>query len=170
MTLWLTWSASKRSAAYFRSLDEGANLRHHFRHADEEGGLWYFEAVPDHGKLIAIKQAELTPAGRPHRYNWEHLEDEHGFLTDQAIDLKTTRWKSSRPKSSSGCGLSDRGGRPLQERGGDSVPMTCGFTGRASRCGYVRQPPLLTAADPMYLARLWHAQVARNLAGPSVAG
>ncbi|MEU6005306.1 hypothetical protein [Streptomyces sp. NPDC047453] len=36
--------------------------------------------------MIAIKQAELTPAGRLHRYSWEHLEDEHGFLTDQVID------------------------------------------------------------------------------------
>lgn len=73
------------SVAYFRSLGEGATLRYHFRHADEEGGLWYFEAVPDRGELIAIKQAELTPAGRLHRYSWEHLEDEHGFLTDQAL-------------------------------------------------------------------------------------
>ncbi|WP_229818334.1 hypothetical protein [Streptomyces chromofuscus] len=72
------------SMAYFRSLDEGATLRHHFRHADEEGGLWYFGAVPDRGELIVIKQAELTPAGRLHRYSWEHLED-HGFLTDQAL-------------------------------------------------------------------------------------
>ncbi|MEU8520640.1 hypothetical protein [Streptomyces sp. NPDC048577] len=74
------------SVAYFRSLDEGATLRHHFRHADEEGGLWYFEAVPDRGELVAIKQAELTPAGRLHRYSREHLEDEHGFLTDQSLN------------------------------------------------------------------------------------
>lgn len=73
------------SVAYFRSLDEGATLRHHFRHADEDGGLWYFEAVPDRGELIAIKQAELSPVGRLHRYSWEHLEDEHGFLTDLAL-------------------------------------------------------------------------------------
>lgn len=74
------------SVAYFRSLDEGATLRQHFRHVDEEGGLWYFEVVPDLNELVAVKQAELTPAGRLHRYSWEHLEDEHGFLTDQAID------------------------------------------------------------------------------------
>ncbi|GAA3254056.1 hypothetical protein GCM10010469_15380 [Streptomyces labedae] len=60
--------------------------RYHFRHADEKGGLWYIEAVPDRGELVAIKQAELTSAGRLHRYSWEHLEDEHGGLTDQAID------------------------------------------------------------------------------------
>ncbi|MCX5170100.1 hypothetical protein [Streptomyces antibioticus] len=74
------------TVAYFRALDENAILRHHFRHVDEEGGLWWFEAVADRGKLVAVKQAELTPAGRLHQYNWEHLEDEHGFLTDQAID------------------------------------------------------------------------------------
>ncbi|MFC8962828.1 hypothetical protein [Streptomyces sp. NPDC057094] len=73
------------AVAYFRALDENATLRHHFHHADEEGGLWYIEAVPDRGELIVIKQAELTSAGQLHRYSWEHLEDEHGFLTDQAI-------------------------------------------------------------------------------------
>ncbi|MGW2713701.1 hypothetical protein ACWC4J_32710 [Streptomyces sp. NPDC001356] len=71
--------------AYYRALDESATLRHHFRHADEEGGLWYIEAVPDRGELIVIKQAELTSAGQLRRYSWEHLEDEHG-LTDQAVD------------------------------------------------------------------------------------
>ncbi|MGJ3561231.1 hypothetical protein ACR6C2_35065 [Streptomyces sp. INA 01156] len=49
------------TVAYFRALDENATLRHHFRHADEEGGLWYIEAVPERGELIVIKQAELTP-------------------------------------------------------------------------------------------------------------
>ncbi|MER6343096.1 hypothetical protein ACWC10_08845 [Streptomyces sp. NPDC001595] len=48
--------------------------------------MWYFEAVPDLGELIAVKQAELTSAGQLHRCGWEHLEDEHGFLVDQAID------------------------------------------------------------------------------------
>ncbi|MEU7058528.1 hypothetical protein AB0A61_21630, partial [Streptomyces sp. NPDC046197] len=36
--------------------------------------------------MIVIKQAELTSAGQLHRYSREHLEDEHGGLTDQAID------------------------------------------------------------------------------------
>ncbi|MFE2017734.1 hypothetical protein ACFW9O_06705 [Streptomyces sp. NPDC059499] len=72
--------------AYYRALDEGATLRHHFHHADEEGGFWDIEAVPDRGELIVIKQAELTSVGQLHRYSWEHLEDEDGGLTDQAID------------------------------------------------------------------------------------
>ncbi|MGP3772730.1 hypothetical protein ACTWJ8_18080 [Streptomyces sp. SDT5-1] len=60
-------------------------MRHHFRFADEDGGLWYFEAVPDDGELIAVKQAELTPNGHLFRYSWDHLEDDHGFLTDQSL-------------------------------------------------------------------------------------
>ncbi|MDX2682322.1 hypothetical protein [Streptomyces soliscabiei] len=50
--------------AYYRTLDEGATLRHHFRHADEEDGLWYIEAVPDRGELVVVKQVELTSAGQ----------------------------------------------------------------------------------------------------------
>ncbi|MFF7487405.1 hypothetical protein ACFZBC_18165 [Streptomyces luteogriseus] len=113
--------------AYFRSLDENATLRHHFRHADEEGGLWYIEVVPDRGELIVIKQAELTSAGRLHRYSWEHLEDEHGGLTDQAIDPVRIRWRPSRPRSSRGCGRGDHTGQPLQERGWGVVPVPWGF-------------------------------------------
>ncbi|QIJ63244.1 hypothetical protein [Streptomyces sp. JB150] len=74
------------TVAYYRALDENATSRHYFRHADEEGGLWYFEAVPDRGELIVIKQAEVTSAGRLHRYSRQHLEDEHGGLTDRAVD------------------------------------------------------------------------------------
>jgi hypothetical protein len=74
------------TVAYFRALDENATQRHYFRHADEEGGSWYIEAVPDRGELVVIKQAELTSAGQLHRYSWEHLEDEHGGLTDQVVD------------------------------------------------------------------------------------
>ncbi|GAA0912296.1 hypothetical protein GCM10009549_24360 [Streptomyces thermoalcalitolerans] len=35
------------TVAYFRAPAENATQRHYFRHADEEGSLWYFEAVPD---------------------------------------------------------------------------------------------------------------------------
>jgi hypothetical protein len=72
--------------SYYRGLDEAATLRCHFRGADDAGGLWYFEVVPVGSKLTVIKQAELTSAGTLHRYSWEHLADEHGFLTDQPID------------------------------------------------------------------------------------
>ncbi|MGW4035127.1 hypothetical protein ACWEIM_02375 [Streptomyces sp. NPDC004778] len=72
--------------AYYRALDERAALRHYFRHEDEESGHWYSEAVPDRGKLIVLKQAELTSIGQFHRYSWVHLEGEHGGLTAQPID------------------------------------------------------------------------------------
>ncbi|MFD5124544.1 hypothetical protein [Streptomyces sp. NPDC058385] len=72
------------TVAYFRALDENATLRHQLHHADDEGGLWWIEAARDCGELIAIKQAKPTSAGQLHRYSWEHLEGEHGFLTDQA--------------------------------------------------------------------------------------
>ena len=36
--------------------------------------------------MAVIEQAELTSAGQLHRDGWDHLEDEHDFLTDQAID------------------------------------------------------------------------------------
>jgi hypothetical protein len=73
--------------AYYRALDEGATLRHHFRHADEEGGLWYIEAVPDRGELIVIEQAELTPAGQLHRYSWEYLfgASDHGPISFRRV-------------------------------------------------------------------------------------
>ncbi|MEU0738139.1 hypothetical protein [Streptomyces sp. NPDC006134] len=74
------------TVAYYRALDQQATVRRHFRHTDEEGGLWYIEAVPDGDELVVIKQAELTSSGALHRYDWKHFEDEHGALTDQAID------------------------------------------------------------------------------------
>ncbi|MBL3804906.1 hypothetical protein [Streptomyces sp. BRB081] len=79
--------ARTETVAHYRTLDEHAAFRQHFRHADEDGNLWYFEAVPDRGELVVVRQAELTPSGRLLRYDWRHLEDEHGFLTDQPIDL-----------------------------------------------------------------------------------
>ncbi|MCX4649221.1 MULTISPECIES: hypothetical protein [unclassified Streptomyces] len=101
------------TAAYFRALDERATLRYRFRGADEESGLWYFEAVPDRGELVAIKQAKPTSAGQLHRYSWEHLEDEHGFLTDQAMDPEEDPLEAIGPKSSSGCGAGEGAGQPL---------------------------------------------------------
>ncbi|MEU1219305.1 hypothetical protein [Streptomyces microflavus] len=106
--------------AYYRALDERAALRHYFRHEDEECGLWYSEAVPDRGKLIVLKQAELTSAGQFHRYSWEHLEDERGGLTDPAIDPELDPWKPSRPKSSNGRGTGERVGY-LPCKGGCAV-------------------------------------------------
>jgi hypothetical protein len=44
---------------------------------------------PEHDEGPAWEEtlkAELTSAGQIHRYSWEQLEEEHGFLTDQAVD------------------------------------------------------------------------------------
>ncbi|MEW1659388.1 hypothetical protein [Streptomyces sp. NPDC093707] len=62
------------TVACYRALDEGAPLRHHFRHADEDDDLWHFEAVHDRNELIIIKQAELTPVSQLHQYSWQHLD------------------------------------------------------------------------------------------------
>jgi hypothetical protein len=35
---------------------------------------------------VAIRQIVVEPSGAVHRYWWEHLEDESGFLTDQPVD------------------------------------------------------------------------------------
>ncbi|MDN3054746.1 MULTISPECIES: hypothetical protein [Streptomyces] len=69
--------------------------------------------MPERGELIVIKQAELTSAGQLHRYSWEHLEDEHGGLTDQVIDPEEDPLETLQPMSSSGCGLGERAGQPL---------------------------------------------------------
>lgn len=52
------------SVAYFQSLDERATLRHQFRHVDDDGGLWYFEAVLDRGELISLNvDSPRSPRG-----------------------------------------------------------------------------------------------------------
>jgi hypothetical protein len=78
--------ALAETAAFYQRLDEQATERQHFRREDEEDGLWLWEAVPSGGELVAIKQVEVDPSGRVWRYWWQRIEDEHGFLTDQALD------------------------------------------------------------------------------------
>ena len=60
--------ALAEAAAVYRRLDEEATQRQHFRHEDEEGGLWLWEAVPYQGELVAIKQVEIDPSGTVSRY------------------------------------------------------------------------------------------------------
>jgi hypothetical protein len=99
--------------ANFRALDEAATQRQHFRHADEEGGLWNIEAVRDRGELVVIKQAELTSASQLHRYSWEQLEEEHGFLTDQAVDPEEDPLEAIPAEEFCGYGRGERAGQPL---------------------------------------------------------
>ena len=78
--------ALAETAAFYQRLDAQATERQHFRREDEEDGLWLWEAVPSGDELVAIKQVEVDPSGRVWRYWWQRIEDEHGFLTDQALD------------------------------------------------------------------------------------
>jgi hypothetical protein len=83
-------------AGYFRGLDESGRPRIYLRAPDpeDERTQWLFEAVEDDGRRIAIKQIEARSSGEIHRYWWRHLEDEHGFLTDQPLDDGEVFWKS----------------------------------------------------------------------------
>ncbi|MEU0298520.1 hypothetical protein ABZ252_03435 [Streptomyces sp. NPDC006175] len=130
--------------AYYRALDERSALRHYFRHEDEEGGRWYSEAVPDRGELIFLKQAELTSAGQFHRYSWEHLEDERGGLTDQAIDPELDPLEAIPAKSSNGRGTGERVGH-LPCKGGCAVRQRCAGHPGCRSWPYQRRTP--TAAS-----------------------
>jgi hypothetical protein len=75
-------------ADYFRSLEESDRPRVYLGAPDPEdsGTQWLFEVVEDDGSRVAIKQIEATSSGLVRRYWWQHLEDEHGFLTDMPLD------------------------------------------------------------------------------------
>ena len=72
-----------------RSLAEGAAPRRHWRHehreTDESAGTWYFECVLHEGEWWCIRQV-APHAGGVSVYDWEHLRDDHGFLTDQPLE------------------------------------------------------------------------------------
>jgi len=71
-----------------RELSESDRPRRHWRGDDERGGVWLFESVEgDDGEHWAIRQAEVDPERRLRRYWWRHLQDEHGFLTDQPLEI-----------------------------------------------------------------------------------
>jgi hypothetical protein len=71
-----------------RALAEREAPRRHWRYEhrepDESKGLWYFECVREGDESWCIRQ--IAPYfGAVSAYDWEHLEDEHGFLTDHPI-------------------------------------------------------------------------------------
>ncbi|WP_049565176.1 hypothetical protein [Nonomuraea sp. SBT364] len=70
-----------------RDLSESALPRRHWRGDDDEGGVWLFESVEGEGEHWAIRQVEIGAGRDVHRYWWRHLQDEHGFLTDQALEI-----------------------------------------------------------------------------------
>jgi hypothetical protein len=70
-----------------RELDESAEPRSWWRGSDGDGGIWLFETIEGDGQQWVVKQIEVGPDRRVHRYWWRHLEDPHGFLTDQALEI-----------------------------------------------------------------------------------
>ena len=74
-----------RAVEYYRELDESASARLYFAGVDDEGWKWFFEVVEHDDELIAVKQIETPPGERAHRYWWQHLDDDDGFLTDQPL-------------------------------------------------------------------------------------
>ncbi|WP_101784640.1 hypothetical protein [Nonomuraea indica] len=70
-----------------KQLAESDAPRRHWHGTDEDGGTWLFESVEGDGEHWAIRQIEIGPRGGAHRYWWNHLQDEHGFLTDQALEI-----------------------------------------------------------------------------------
>lgn len=75
---------------WFRDIDEGPDSRSYYEGAGEdagsEGTRWFWETVIVADKVIAVKQVEVSPDGIARCYWWRHMEDERGFLTDQALD------------------------------------------------------------------------------------
>jgi hypothetical protein len=70
---------------YLRGLDASDRERAYFS-GDAEGERWLFEAVDDGGRFVVIRQVVIDAGGGVHRYSWRRREDEHGGLTDQAIE------------------------------------------------------------------------------------
>jgi hypothetical protein len=70
-----------------RELDGSEAPRRHWRGHDESGGLWLFETVEEAGEQWVIRQLEITTDRRVRKYWWKHVEDAHGFLTDQPLEL-----------------------------------------------------------------------------------
>lgn len=72
-----------------RSLTRRSGRRRYWRYehkeADESAWLWYFECVVSDDEWWCIRQIASHPGGVS-AYDWQNLEDAHGFLTDQPID------------------------------------------------------------------------------------
>ncbi|SMC46835.1 hypothetical protein SAMN05661093_00001 [Kibdelosporangium aridum] len=84
-------AAFRASVGWYRALDEDPGPRCYFEYVDEEGlsdkgSRWLWEAVIVDGDVVAIKQIEVPSSGPSRRYWWQHLEDDTGMLTDQALE------------------------------------------------------------------------------------
>jgi VCBS repeat-containing protein len=80
--------AKDERGPFIRSLEEGTEHRHYLTAQDPDDGRRYlWEAVEHQGKLVAIRQLEIDLEGGRWRYDWKHLEDESGFLTEGPLHL-----------------------------------------------------------------------------------
>jgi hypothetical protein len=72
---------------YFRSLVESERARSYWTGIapEDPGERWFFETIQDEGRSIAVRQIAVSP-DRSLGYSADHLEDEHGFLTDQPVE------------------------------------------------------------------------------------
>lgn len=79
--------ATEETVRYYLALQGSSRPRTYLRgpSPDDLAERWYFEAVEDDGKLIAIRQLTVEADGTRRAYSPEHIEDEWGFLTDQPI-------------------------------------------------------------------------------------
>ncbi|MEV3980977.1 hypothetical protein [Nonomuraea sp. NPDC049758] len=65
-----------------------ADVPHRFWHTAGPGGrVWLFESVEGDGEHWAIRQIEVDTDRVAHRYWWGRLQDDHGFLTDQPLEI-----------------------------------------------------------------------------------
>lgn len=69
-----------------RAWAESVTARRYWYGVDGHGGRWLFESVEGDGEHWAVKQVEIAPDGQVRRYWWGHPQDDHGFLTDQALN------------------------------------------------------------------------------------
>ncbi|MFF4614950.1 hypothetical protein [Nonomuraea jabiensis] len=71
-----------------RQLAESDAPRRYWHLGDEDGRAWLFESVEGDGlEQWAIRQVLVGADRTGHRYWWRHLQDEHGFLTDQPLEV-----------------------------------------------------------------------------------
>jgi hypothetical protein len=86
-----TEAAFRASVAWYRELDERPAARQYYEYVDheglvDEGARWLWEAVMADHEMVAVKQIELSSSGTARCYWWQHLEDDAGGLTDQALE------------------------------------------------------------------------------------
>jgi hypothetical protein len=77
---------------FYRSLAESELERSYWFGIapDDNEERCYFETVAHDDESVAIRQLTIERGGTSHRYSWQHMEDEWGFLTDRAMGDEIT--------------------------------------------------------------------------------